>query len=759
MAVSSPDTDLQALVDTPFLVKAGHYSVTVGGKPVKFWPLDPDKLDQVTAVFEAEADVLPGTTTQADFSTLVLPPQFGIFDIAIEFSSKDDVDLATISPLQVWDQYCLLLMGKPVIDQMPLTVQWPESRICFAVPIKRGDDEFSGKLRLEAQIKGTQFKKHIELPIKVKKSERVDNLFVFFVAHKSSNSVEQLPKPNYCWCKLKVVEASDAAPPVADATAKLKLLRDNQAKQGYDKANRRVELESNSDGYACYNSYKRDVLGLPIDWPVIINVEKYGFVPRGHLLRLNGADVKDNLSPVNAPPGRINIRMTKLKDADLSDKKILLDPGHGVVYDNSNRRCQEWYVAHRVGDRIVQTLTNSPYNIPPANIFWTRTAGFGLIDPGNVHVPGAPEVGDHRYKFDLPGRKIRIANAALGLKNLSDLLLTNHGDKDVALAVDDADRTRLLAINVQTVNQIVARINASKHPHHQRVRPDSVRWDSPSESYVYTLERTNAKPNENPVVNDSQAFPISTADWFNVDDAIIRVLADRSARWSLQCEVGSGPVADAASGRLSFLEAARNALGVIARDYMRDRILQYLNVVAPHPYLDHGIKGWGPDARMTYINSQACDLYLTLHENATDQASSSDMGAEVLASRLGGANAPPDDEIRLGKIFMKYVDPFDRGVRSTGVTKEEPGDQPGTGSVGMLHNGNQRRAFYVYLESEFMTAIDPDDPSKYMYERMVGDQFIQTLADQIVAASVEYLLPDWQPNLDDIQFRNTFTLW
>jgi N-acetylmuramoyl-L-alanine amidase len=763
MAVSPSKDDIQSMVETPFLLQAGNYSVTSGGKPVKFWPLDPENLDAVVGEFEFTAEVLPSTRMQADFSTLVLLPLFGIFDIAIEFS-EDLIELQTIDPFAVSEQYCLSLMGKPTVNQMPLIVNWPESRICFAVPIKLGETEFIGKLRLEAQIRDTKYKKRLELPIRVKQSERVDNLFIYFASHKCVHgSVDSMPKPAHCWCKLKTVDAADASA-LADADVKLKILRDNQA-NGYDKINRRVQLESNSDGFVSYHGYKRDVLGLPLDWPLLVNVEKGGYVPRGHWLKLAASDIKDNFSPVEKPEKRINIPMTGTDHADLSGKKILLDPGHGVVYDNSNRRCQEWYVAHRVAEKVVELLTAPPYNVPAGNIYWTRTAGFGLIDPHHVHTPTAPEDGDDNYEFDLSSRRIRTLRQALGLKDLSNMVLTTHGANDAAQPVDPADRTHLLDFNVGPVNLIVARINTAKASHRQRVQPGSVRWDPVSDNYFYTLESANVQPGQKPVVVDNAVrFPITTNDWFNVDDAMIRVLADRSARWSCACEIGPGPNANAAAKRPSFVDAARDAMGTSARDYMRDRILRYLDVAAPHPYPDYGIKGWGPDDRMAYINAQNCDLFLTLHENAGPVNATRLIGGEVLVSRLPAPDNAPDDQIGLGKIFMKYVDPFDRGIRSEAVTKEEKGHSKAknqkkeVGSVGMLHSGNKKLKTYVYVESEFMDDIDPDDPSKYMYERMVQEPFITTLAEQIVPACVESLL-NRQANLDDIKFHGTFPLW
>lgn len=151
---------------------------------------------------------------------------------------------------------------------------------------------------------------------------------------------------------------------------------------------------------------------------------------------------------------------------------------------------------------------------------------------------------------------------------------------------------------------------------------------------------------------------------------------------------------------------------------------------------------------MNYMNANACDLYLTLHENAAGGK-----GGMCLASGQAGADAPPDDQIRIGKIFAKYIDAFDHGLRQGGVTKELT-----TNPVGMLHSGNHVRGKYAYFELEFMDAIDPDDANKYRYEQMVSGTFVEDVARQIVSGVVEVLL-NRQSDLDAVTLDSDFSLW
>jgi hypothetical protein len=64
--------------------KIGRYHVRQGNADVPFWPLPPDKLDLVAGI-ETVAWVAP-VTTGSGSNTLVAPPDFGIFDVLIEFT-------------------------------------------------------------------------------------------------------------------------------------------------------------------------------------------------------------------------------------------------------------------------------------------------------------------------------------------------------------------------------------------------------------------------------------------------------------------------------------------------------------------------------------------------------------------------------------------------------------------------------------------------------------------------------------------------
>ncbi len=171
-------------------------------------------------------------------------------------------------------------------------------------------------------------------------------------------------------------------------------------------------------------------------------------------------------------------------------------PRHGVVYaDRGNRRSQEWLSAHKLADRIADLLTGR-FNVPAGNIYLTRTAGFGLIAPGELDESAAPENGGRRYVFDLTdpaNRRIRVtANTPVAaderLLALSEPLLTTHGADDATQAVPAARRSDLLQLNAATVQNAVARRFSALNLH-WRIAAGTFGWDADFAAYSFTAER------------------------------------------------------------------------------------------------------------------------------------------------------------------------------------------------------------------------------------------------------------------------------
>ncbi|WIG94821.1 hypothetical protein [Myxococcus sp. SDU36] len=709
-------------------IQVGSYSVLNGETAQSFWPLAPGTSIEAATASVDDAFVAPGST-----NTLTAPlTDFGIFDIVLELSPDAVVQTEVEAPAPALAERRVQVGS--AVTTMPLLLEGDggarRCHLCFAAQVSAGQVAFTGMLRLEARYTtgaATQTCR-LDVALRVERQQCVTNLFIYYVVHRK-------PSQRYCWVKLRVVEAGDGTTPVEGASVSAEVLRDNLG-SGYRDSHRRVRLQTGADGYVADGT--RPIMALPIDWPLLFRATLPACVQRGHLVRLGSEQLTGNTNqhPFEAPV----LPMTQVVNASLATHRFLLDPGHGVVYAlATSRRSQEWYGVHRIADRVAELL-QSRHGVPADSISWTRSAGFGLIEPVSVHAANAPEAGDGFYQYDMAQQRIRVRNAQRSLQQLSDLLLVRHqGDDDTAQAVLAADRARLLATNEATVMNIVARLNQQLLPQQRRVRAGSVRWDEPVGGYVYTQE---ALQPPHVIVNAAVALPITAQDWFGVDAGMLEVLAERSARWSLRCEVG---------GSAAFQAVARAAMretGFV--DYARAKTLQYLHVTAPHSYLQSGIKAWGPTPRTNYLNGVAptCDLYLTLHLNAGPGK-----GAMSLLSRVppnpalpNAASAPPVEQLRLAKTFVKYVDPFDQGTRQGGVTLEEAGNP-----AAMLSAQNQHRARYVYFELEFMDAPHPTPPAQYRYEDMVRQPFIDTVAEQIVAGIVEALLNP-QADFDSVTY-------
>ncbi|MCB1780547.1 MAG: hypothetical protein KDJ34_10760 [Candidatus Competibacteraceae bacterium] len=748
-------------------IKIGDYRVLLGNSDVPFWRLVPG-----TTIDDLLSDNQCAPNDQETWNTLTLPVPFGIFDIVIRMS-EPVLEQELTDALSI-DLLTHTLSGQPDIGPM---VMWDEgiestetrvANISFAIRIPSGQNFFEGILELVTQNADSRVNKTVRLPIRVGEYKRAADMFVFFIA----NPRVRPPNQRYCWIKSQVFEWAFFSGPLPQQPGRgfnvdVKILRDN-FRQGFNKRNRRVSLLTDAQGFACYRHTNGDrpVVALPIQWPIILTATQAGYVRRAHLIRLEHGDIDHNQNPHQLSA----IEAISISSAStfLRTKTVLTDPGHGVVYGLAGaRRSQEWFVAHKIATQIGEILRNR-FHLPPNNFFMTRTAGFGLIDPDEMDLNDAPERGARRFAFDLTNspRRLRIRQGALGLVDLSNLVLT--GDDDTPANITAVDRNRLITNNNTTIATIIQRIDNTLRPGRQRVQPNSVRWHADTNDYVYRIEEEpprplpHAPPPRPPrIIEDTRHFPIQTTDWFDLDDAMLGNLAHRSARWSIEHEIGGNDIhADGASGRASFPDAARAAMrSKNAEDYMRQKIIEELRLEQPYlagattqpNYINKETMGWHPIVRRNYINRKKCDIAISTHENAMGPNALNIPGMAMLVGRN-----PPDDQVRTAKLFMKYVDPFDQGLRSGGVA---------TNGAAQLTQNNRRRATHAYFELEFMTSTILNNPgvraadgSRYQYQAMVEDAFINTVAEQIVAGIVEFLV-DPQSDIDGVTYHNGFPKW
>lgn len=704
------------------VAQVGDYEVLIGGSPVAFWPLDPE-----VALSKSRPPIIAAPTAAGGANTVVIPA-YGVFDILIRTTEGVVVTMIAPPALANGPGGKATLKKAAMVQKSDGTIH-----IRFATDHTKvaSGASWAGSLRLTAKAKlgtGAATACKTEVKLSVPRLGTVSDLFVCFVAHGR-------PKKN-AWIESSVETAAGAA--ISGATVEVKVLRDNGA---FSDVNRRIPLATDAGDLVGVKG--RPVLAVPVAWPLIFTLKQSGHVTRGHMINVKESEAsRDNQSPLDVGPMHLNPTTT----SRLTNRKFVLDAGHGIIYALAKaRRCQEWYVAHRLADRIAEIL-QSEHGVKPADISFSRSAGFGLIEPGQVHAGGAPEAGEKKYQLDLPAKKIAIKQAAVGLSDLAALLLTEHeGDKDAPVALTAGDHAAFLTRYHTTIDEIVRRLDTKLAATHERVVAGSVHWDEKTRHYVYQKEKQDKAGVWQPETGALPVLPVTTSDWFTLDAAALNVLADRSARWSLAAEIGGGP---------PFRAAARAAmLADGALDYFRDKILRYLNVTAPHPYLSAGPKAWGPTERVNYLNSAgaAADMVLTLHENA-----GGGKGGMVLVSHKPGLDAPPKDQVRIGKTFVKYLDGFDLGVRQGGVAKDLAANP-----AQMLYHGTTIRAKYAYFESEFMDGKDPDDPTRFTYERMVDGDFVETVARQIVCGVAEWLL-DPQASFDPVKYplgANIEGLW
>jgi N-acetylmuramoyl-L-alanine amidase len=581
-------------------------------------------------------------------------------------------------------------------------------------------------------------------------------MYVFFVVHK------KFAGNKYCWFKSKVVQKADNTP-VSGVPVTLKVLRDNLEKAGVA-VNRRVTLVSNSEGYLSRDD-TRTVIGVVTKWPLIANAFWGSFVSqeylnRGNLYRFKREDV-DNLAPVEPP---LDIRLIKKADADMAGKRVLVDPGHGVAYAlTSDRRSQEWFVVHQIGRRVIDILTRE-FNCHAANILFTRSAGFGLIEPDlKLKFRGADkaaDAGDKRFEFKRKERLIRAKLNTVTLKEISDLLLTTHDDDNKPQDIAASDRIRLLTKNQKdddtgAIDKIEDRLNTKLKKTGLCVQEDSVRWDDDEQQYVYTEERIAPKKGQDKIARLMAPLPISISDWFLIDDDMLRVLYARSARWSLAHEIGSGPT-EGAGGTdckewIPYVREVMKSAGAVS--YMETACAAELDIdTAIGPASS---RAWSPTYRRNYFNKQACDLYISIHLNAAFNAKKPQQYTGKAKGCACEVVKPADqDQTRLSKVFIKYLDPYDHGLRQGGIPVPDK-------AVGLLNpDENDRIGQYVFLEIEFMDSLIPPDLQEFRYQEMVSGLFVEAVAQQIVSGIVEYFFDQaGLVQMDDVIYDGKLGVW
>lgn len=738
MAARDDDDDKKRTVS-----RLGTYSVWVKKDKVAIWPLDPESKGP------SRPPPLHVAASASGQPCVLVPLQnrFGVVDVVIEFPETvacEDVELPPDPPL------CVEGSGTKAEQSFFEHPARPRTaRICFAVFCSQGSGAtsyFEGKLKLTAKYSEAGRKQttktgstSIEVFIKVGVGEQVRDLFVFFIpsAH--------LTKKSYVWTRWQATSAPGGGA-LSNATADLKLLRDNDKLRAQ---NRRIALNVAGGELLAgppelsHQGKGRPKIALPMGWPLITTVSAQDHLPRAHLCRFDTEPTgADHGSPASSYALRVRRHDTNL----LSGKRVLLDPGHGVVYALAKgRRMYEWFVTYRIVSQLTKLLSDA--GMKEDDILRTRTAGFAAIEPNEVHASSGPEHAKARYAIDLRNKKICIKETAhRDLASLSTLLQTTHeGDQDKSVPPTDEQRKEFLTRHESELGSVLKELDKElgKRKPEQRVQPDSLRWDTKLKNYVYTLE-SKAKSGAWTPSKQPAPFRLRSSDWLKLDESELRLLIDRSVRWSLQCE-----------GMNSVYRAAVRSVagdGKAIRDAVRDEVELLPGAAATQSKdYDKEPMGWHPTLRSKFMNEFGgdCDAVVSVHLNAGGACGS----AALFSCKSDPANAPPPEQVSFAKYFVKYLDPLDHGVYGQGIRKEMANNP-----AAMLHQQTNTaiRKKYLYLENEFMDASVPGQPGRILYQDMVSDTFINAVAENIFHGLCECLVTDdQQAGIDDVTFQKS----
>lgn len=681
----------------------GHFEVRdSGGTRVNFFPILPG-----TTVAQANP---PNPLAPGDDTNPVTVARFGVMDIVVLIP-----DGAPVARTAVAATGLTRAIGGAAVNRATLftaTTGGHIAHVCFALDIGWVATSFTGSLRVTCSVSGTATR--LDIPIEIQHSTEEDALVIAFSLITA--------RRDYTWIKLRALNR-DTSAAVTGATARVRALRDNTTVTTF---NRFCPAQTNGTGFLSHAD--RDVVGVPIDWPVIYEFEAATFVRRAQMLELAAAQRTGHDN--NNPHTPADVLMDAVANASLATRHFALDPGHGVVYAAvGQRRSQEWFLAHRIATGVANVL-QTRHGVPAANIHLMRTAGLSISDPDRIDHLGGPEEGDQRYEYDMAARTVRILQAARTLTDVSDLLLTTHDTVPpfAAHPVPALDRNIVLTSSSATISAAIARSVATMSG--RTAVAGSERWDATTSRYVFDTVATGA-PATPPPPTTTHNVSINTTDLFTVTDAMLMTLAARTARWSLNREI---------SGGTAFRTAARTAmLAQGALQYMTDAVFAEADHPAGHDFVSHGVKGWSFGGRRDRLRALAPtpDITLTFHHNALGTDGGVARGNVMLASDAASAT---EAHLRLQKTFVKYVRGLKQGLRGRGMTNTHGSALNGAANAALIPG-------YAFFENEFMNATSPDPAHTFEYERMVLPAFVDRTVEEIVAALVEFLLNP-QPNAD-----------
>jgi hypothetical protein len=231
----------------------------------------------------------------------------------------------------------------------------------------------------------------------------------------------------------------------------------------------------------------------------------------------------------------------------------------------------------------------------------------------------------------------------------------------------------------------------------------SERWNPATSRYEVTFERPGP-----PVERREVALALRAGDVLPLVDRDLAFLAKASVWRSWRQEMGAAfrPI-------LAEPGSAGARPGAALLSYAT-RVLEAEEGRSP-----------GPGQRRTFMAAAAPapDAFLTVHLNAA--------GGSGVAALVAPGSTAVSPQSRLGKRFLKYVDPFGLGRHGTGLAS----------NGATLVAASPSPATHVYMETDFMDGPEPGTTSGIRYERMIDDaRFVRPAAEQMLCALAEFVL-------------------
>jgi hypothetical protein len=717
----------------------GSYQVFQAGAAIRFWPLVSGTTLANAAPAPPAHPVKPGKP-----NTIVIA-NFGLVDVAIPLPPDAPITRTKVAAAKLGLPARVAGRG---VDRAELFADQSGNpnlaQLTFAVDAGHATRAYDCELRVT--IDTAAGARRMDVLLQVRPGQQENGLFVVPALTKATHS--------YTWAWVQAVSQARAATKVANAKGLLRILRDNVTVKDF---NREFEVTTNKAGLVMLKAaglaggtQERTAVGVPLELPLICDLTAAKFERRAHMFEWKPAKRAGHHNNNPNAPG--NVTLIPSTNASLATNRFVLDPGHGVAYADTAGRCYEWFVAHRTAHHIAHLL-KTRHKVPAANITFMRTAGLGLIDPTSFVAanPAAPEFepaankplgvkalkdGETWFKYDMTARTLRTKVATRTLKHVSDMLFATHETKLPygMNPIPNAERKKILDENPATISACIAR--AAKRLPKRTAMAGSERWDATTQKYVFDTHPAGKSKG----ALQTHDIAINTSDVFAVSNASLRRLAERTARWSL--------LREATSMKFHQDHARPAMLKHNALQYMADACFSEADRPKGDPFLKHGLRGWGFSERRKDMAamSPVPDITLTLHHNAVGSGDA--QGIMLIVAKPAIAT---EAHLRLQKTYLKYVTALNQGLHHKGMN-DNHAVSPKDPSFSSVVNG------YAFFECEFMNAPIAVGPGAsgppYDYDRMVTDAFVQHLAEEIVAAVVEFLVhPQPDAELDPVDIN------